>query len=362
MSFAGLNWRKWGVVVAIHAVAGPLAVVASDGRLHEAVYTYWQGPLFLVVIASLVRFAWWGYHQRSVEVLLITIGVLLATALAANDYATVSGIFAHTRVYTLHLALPVLLLTIGALLTIRFLRALRSSEEANLVLAQRLASKEHELAIHFDRMRQLEQRKASAAERQRIMQDMHDGLGAQLVSSLVMVEQGGAQPSDIATLLRESLDEMRLAIDAFGQAEIDLNGALASLRYRMEPRLRAAGMTLCWSMDESFTALQPDEHMALQLLRIVQEALSNVIKHSRATELSVGFEADDRYLRITVSDNGAGFQGGYANAGHGLSGIRKRAHGIRGEADIETSARGTTVVVRCPVPRHGAGIGDDIAA
>lgn len=117
-----------------------------------------------------------------------------------------------------------LLLTIGALLTIRFVRALRSSEEANEVLAERLAQKERELAAHYERMRQTEQRKASAAERQRIMQDMHDGLGAQLVSSLVMVERGGAQPADIAILLRESLDEMRLAIDAFGQAEIDLNG------------------------------------------------------------------------------------------------------------------------------------------
>ena len=58
LSFAGLNWRKWSVAVAIHAVIGPLAVVASDGRLHEAVYTYWQGPLFLVIIASLARLAW----------------------------------------------------------------------------------------------------------------------------------------------------------------------------------------------------------------------------------------------------------------------------------------------------------------
>ena len=351
LSFAGLNWRKWSVVVAIHAVIGPLAVVASDGRLHEAVYTYWQGPLFLVVIASLARLAWWGYRNRSVEVLLITIGVLLATVLAANDYATVSGIFAHTRVYTLHFALPVLLLTIGALLTIRFVRALRDSEESNVVLAERLAEKERELAAHYERMRYAEQRKASAAERQRIMQDMHDGLGAQLVSSLVLVERGGAQPADIAMLLRESLDEMRLAIDAFGQSEIDLNGALAGLRFRMEPRLTAAGMTVDWTIDDTFAALQFDEHVALQLLRIVQEVLSNVIKHSRATKLTVRFEADRRHLRVIVADNGAGFAGEQAGAGHGLPGIRKRAHEIGGDADIETSSRGTTVVVRCPVPR-----------
>ncbi len=354
LEFAGLRWRRWAWVVGLHAILGPAAVVASNGRLHEAVTTYWQGPLFLIVLVSLVRFAWWGYRKRSVEALIITGGVLLATVLAANDYATVSGLFARTRLYTLHLALPVLLLTIGALLGIRFVRALRESEDANRVLAERLAEKERELAAHYERQRQLEQRKASAAERQRIMQDMHDGLGAQLVSSLVMVERGGAQPEEIASLLRESLDEMRLAIDAFGQADIDLHGALASLRFRMQPRLKAAGIEMEWTMDEAFASVRPDERTAMQLLRIVQEALSNVIRHSGATEVAVRFQAAGDRFSITVADNGRGFEtraAGDARRGHGLSGIRARAHDIGGEADIETSPRGTTVVVRCRLPR-----------
>ena len=353
LSFAGLKMRRGAIAFAIFAVVGPAAVVLSNGHLHDVVYVWWQGPLFLIIIATLARFAWWGYHHRSVEVLLITMGVLLATALAANDYATMIGVAAHTRVYTLHLALPVLLLTIGSLLTIRFVRALRSSEDSNLVLAERLAEKERELADQFEQMRLVEQRKASAAERQRIMQDMHDGLGAQLVSSLVMVERGGAKPSDIAMLLRESLDEMRLAIDAFGQAEVDLVGGLAGLRHRMEPRLRAAGMSLQWTMDAMFAQLRPDEHSALQLLRIVQEALSNAIRHSRATELRVRFESDEWHLRILVADNGSGFgdPGSPAGmpAGHGLAGLRKRAHAMSGDVAIDTSVHGTTVVVSVPL-------------
>lgn len=357
LEFAGLRWRRWAWVVLLYAIIGPSAVVASNGRLHEAVTTWWQGPLFLIVLVSLARFAWWGYRQRSMEALIIAGGVLIATVLAANDYATVSGLFARTRLYTLHLALPVLLLTIGALLGIRFVRALRVAEESNLVLAERLAEKERELAAHYERQRQEEMRRASAAERQRIMQDMHDGLGAQLVSSLVMVERGGAQPEEIALLLRESLDEMRLAIDAFGQADVDLHGALASLRHRMQPRLKAAGIELEWSMDERFAALQPDERTAMQLLRVVQESLSNVIRHSGATQVSVRFAADRQRFSITVSDNGRGFElvtPGRAGKGHGLSGIRARAYDIGGEADIETSPRGTTVVVRCRLPQAPA--------
>jgi signal transduction histidine kinase len=133
-------------------------------------------------------------------------------------------------------------------------------------------------------------------------------------------------------------------------------------------------------MDETFAQLQPDEHSTLQLLRIVQEALSNAIKHSRATELRVRFEADPRHLRIIVADNGSGFNGGglsrvglsggglageavgsparettgdpsapQATPGLGIAGLRKRAYALGGDVAIDTSARGTTVVVSVPL-------------
>jgi signal transduction histidine kinase len=157
-------------------------------------------------------------------------------------------------------------------------------------------------------MRLIDRRNASATERQRIMQDMHDGLGAQLVPWLVMVERGGAKPADIAMLLRESLDEMRLAIDAFGKAETDLNGTLAGLRYRMERRLIAAGMAVEWSVDDPFHALQLDERTALQLLRIVQEVLSNVIKHSRATASAFA----SRLTAAVFGEGGRHLEAGYS--------------------------------------------------
>ncbi len=354
LSFAGLSTRRWVAPVALHAVAGPVAVVASDGRLHEFVYRYWQAPLFIIIIWALGRFAWWGHKTRSGEALLITIGVVVAILLAANDYLTVSGLLAPTRVYTLHLALPVLLITIGALLTIRFVRALRTAEAANLELAERLAEKERELAAHYGRMAEIERREASTAERQRIMQDMHDGLGAQLVSSLIVVERGTAQPSDVARLLRESIDEMRLAIDAFGQPETDLQGALANLRYRMEPRLRAAGIVLDWSIDEAFEQVSPDDASSLQVLRIVQEAMSNAIRHSRATRLSVRFDVDRGGAHLSITDDGVGLPLAGDRQGRGLDGIRRRAHALGGDAQIDSTSNGTTVSVRFPahLPAH----------
>ena len=353
LEYADIGYRRWVLPVALHAVAGPIAIVASDGRWHEFVYRWWQGPLFLVIGAALVAFARWGHRTRSVDALLITIGVVLATVLAANDYATVSGLLPPTRIYTLHLALPVLLVTIGALLTVRFVRALRIAEGANAVLAERLAAKERELAEHYGRLALVERREASTAERQRIMHDMHDGLGAQLVSSLVVVERGNVQAIEVARMLREAIDEMRLAIDAFGRTDTDLEGALASLRHRMEPRLQAAGIALDWSLDNAFASIRPNDESALQLLRFVQEALANAIRHSRASRVGVRFAVESDRCRVTISDNGVGIDAARP-PGRGLPGMRRRARVLGGEVQVDSAAGGTTLTLRFPVPRSVA--------
>ncbi len=353
LEYAGIGYRRWIAPVALHAVAGPIAVVASDGRWHEFVYRWWQGPLFLVIGAALVAFARWGQRTRSVDALVITVGVVLATVLAANDYATVSGLLPPTRIYTLHLALPVLLVTIGALLTVRFVRALRIAEDANAVLAERLAARERELAEHYGRLAQVERREASTAERQRIMHDMHDGLGAQLVSSLVVVERGNVQAAEVARMLREAIDEMRLAIDAFGRTDTDLEGALASLRHRMEPRLQAAGIALEWRLDDAFASIRPSDESALQLLRFVQEALANAIRHSRANRLGVRFAVEGDQCRVTIADNGVGIDAARP-PGRGLPGMRRRAQVLGGEVQVDSSAGGTTLTLRFPVPRSVA--------
>ena len=313
--FAGLSFRRWVWPMGLHAALGPVLVVASDGRLHEFVYRYWQAFLFVFIGIALARLALWGRRTRSVEALVITIGTILS---------------------------------------MRFVQALRSAEDANLSLAARLAEKERELAAHYERVAEIERREASAAERQRIMHDMHDGLGAQLVSTLVMVERGAAPPDEVARLLREAMDEMRLAIDAFGQADSDLQAALANLRFRMEPRLKAAGITLDWQSDQSFEAVRLGDESSLLLLRIVQVSLSNAMRHSRAKRLEVRFFVDHDTCHVVVEDDGVGLPADRPRTGHGLENMRRRAHALGGEARIDSGPHGTIVAVHFPAPRGDA--------
>ncbi|MDP4029176.1 MAG: PAS domain-containing protein [Gallionella sp.] len=193
---------------------------------------------------------------------------------------------------------------------------------------------------------------ALADERQRIMQDMHDGFGSQLISSLIMVEHGRASQAEIAQLLRECIDDLRLTIDALtpgkDEEHTDLMMALGTLRQRMEPRLHSAGIALNWHLAYPGDTLQVASRTALQVLRIVQEALCNVLKHAGATAIQVVVAADSAAVDIRITDNGTGFDILAPTHGRGIGNMRKRMHELGGALDLSSSGAGTQLHLCLP--------------
>lgn len=82
------------------------------------------------------------------------------------------------------------------------------------------------------------------------MRDMHDGVGSTLVSTLALVERGNSTPEVVASTLREAVDELKLTIDSLDDSDHDLVTLLATLRYRLTPRLERAGLTVDWRVEE----------------------------------------------------------------------------------------------------------------
>ncbi len=144
----------------------------------------------------------------------------------------------------LNFAGPLMLAALATPLVDGFIKMMQEAETARVELETRVREREQLLKRNFERLRESERVKVEAQERQRIMQDMHDGLGSQLMSSLMLVEREAVSNDQFAQILRESIDDMRLAIDALAADDADLAAALGNLRFRMEPRLRAAGMEL----------------------------------------------------------------------------------------------------------------------
>jgi signal transduction histidine kinase len=241
------------------------------------------------------------------------------------------------------------------LLADRFVKSLGAAEQASATLAIKVAEKERELAANYEQLRGHERERAVAAERQRMMQDMHDGLGSQLLTSLAAVERGALDPKGMAQALRDAMDDMRLAIDTLSPGREGLLEALGNLRYRLEARFRAAGVELKFSYRDVPERLDLPAEDALQILRVLQESLTNVLKHTRAREVRVDISVvrDPARFVLAVADDGGGFDPATPASGRGLSGMRRRAQQIRAALDVVSDARGTRITLAYPLRAAG---------
>jgi signal transduction histidine kinase len=285
--------------------------------------------------------------------------VLLALLAAAHDWLLTYGLVFSGTTLWLHWAGPLVLLALATPLVDRFVRVLGEAETARAELETRVKEREQLLKRNYERLRESERLQVQAQERQRIMQDMHDGLGSQLLSSLMLVERGAVTQPQMVQLLRESIDDMRLAIDALAAEDAGLLSALGNLRFRMEPRLKAAGMDLIWDARGLPEEIDINPDSVLPILRIVQEALTNALKHSnaRAVQVVVAVEraGDAEWLNLRVTDNGRGIVEERAG-GRGLLNMRNRANRIGAQLKIDTvPGAGTKVSLRYRIENEGSG-------
>jgi PAS domain S-box-containing protein len=192
------------------------------------------------------------------------------------------------------------------------------------------------------------------AERRRIARDLHD---------VVLQDLSGALQSLRLTHLRAKRSGTSLDLEeelgALGRASSGLRNAIYDLRREKErPFLESVESLVDLSrqtMPEREIRLVVEEGFdaglsgreSVELLRILQEALANVRRHSAARHVEVGLRTDEKAILIEVSDDGRGFDPGLAGAGVGLSAMRERAEGLGGDFEVRSRpGRGTEITVR----------------
>jgi signal transduction histidine kinase len=356
-------WRQGGrhnrgseIGLVVLAALGPLLLLLAGDTFDITAGPVWQAVMLGALAVGLATLARHAMRSPTFLIKSIVLAIAIALAAAVHDFLVYVGVLPYGSAELLNIATPVLLIALGAALIDRFVRSLADVEKTNTELESRIHEREQLLKRNFDRLRESERVKASAQERQRIMQDMHDGLGSQLLSSLMLVERGALTNEQVAQILRESIDDMRLAIDALAAENSDLLAALGNMRYRMEPRLKVAGMELQWDARGLPEEVDIDPDAVLPVLRIVQEALTNAIKHSRAravrVTLGVDHTGEAQLLSIRVTDNGRGLAAapGAPGSGRGLLNMRNRAGKIGATLKVETvPGAGTMILLRLPL-------------
>lgn len=206
---------------------------------------------------------------------------------------------------------------------------------------------------------ELEQR-AVVAERQRLMREIHDGVGSQLVSTLAQLEQNPAANQAIVHSLRTSLDDLRLIVHSLqGMAQQgDIVTILATIRERAEPGLNAQGIVFDWRVRPVPHVDRFGPEQALQLMRLVQEAIANVVRHAHAKRIRLACGEEPRDGRagvfVEIEDDGVGFDEHGQRAGVGLANMRHRARQLEGELEIRSAESGTCIRLWLPMASAAA--------
>lgn len=333
-------------LIALTSVASlpPVAVLPSVEAISPLLYLM----LFFALVGITALGAWAAWRARSRDAMVVAFSNAISIPVAVHDWLLQNYRVDIEHPYLLPYV-PILLL--GLFLRIllrRYLEALASSEQANMQLEQRLQEREEELSASHARLREIERQQVLAQERERLMQDMHDGLGSSLMGALKAVEHG--QAPDLAQMLRECIDDLKLAIDSLEPAQADLLLLLATLRFRLGTRLEQAGIGLLWEVDDVPPLPWLDPRSALHILRILQEILGNAVKHSGATAITVRTRVRDGRVVVEVEDNGQGFDVLAADGrGRGLVHVRRRAETIGAHASWERHAGGTRFELGLPL-------------
>lgn len=237
----------------------------------------------------------------------------------------------------------------------RYLDALRVAETLNSELSERVAQREREIERSYAALHRVERERAMAEERERLLADMHDGLGGTLVAALARLENENAGDVPAARAMRTALDDLRLILDSSDPVHGSLRSILSQLRERLEQVCEDASIDLHFDLDALPDTLSWPARPALHLLRIVQEASSNAIRHAGATKIQVRVaQMPDGGLQATIEDNGCGFSPRQTNASQrGLGNLRRRAASLGGDIRWTARAPGTCVVLE--IPSHPAG-------
>jgi len=272
---------------------------------------------------------------------------------------------------------------LGSILLYALLHILTSSRRAALALAQEMTSELREsqtkLQLSHQKLRRLADHayQIKEMERKRIAREIHDDLGQSLLALRIEAELLAGRTkgthSHLHKRARATLQQIDTTIKSVRQIINDLRptvldlGLSAAVEWQVNQFQRRTGIQ-CEIQDDHGEIALPD-HCATAFFRILQESLTNIVRHANATRVKVELRLNGGWLSLTVRDNGCGLPPGGRNkyGSFGLVGIEERIVILGGTCAVFSEPDGgTTVMVSAPViggpelafpqqPEHGVG-------
>lgn len=338
------RWITLGLALQCVIVPPALLLAAPDHlfALASVVYTL----LAVEFVAALLFFGWHSWHTMRADFWLIGAAEFMAALLAVAEIGIQNHWLPLPKIHLLHFAGPLILMVIGARLTQQFAQAINRSEQMNAELERRVAEKSAELEDNFATLSELRAAEATLRERQRIASDLHDDLGAKLLTLVYRAED-----KTLAGVARSALQDLRDVVSRLSHGPLSLGALATRWQAEAEERLDHAEMALRWQQAEDLEEVIVTPLQGYHLERILREALSNAIKHAGANQVTIALALDPNgNLLASIQDDGKDF-GETPAVGNGIGNMSARAKTLG--ADIiwqRTPSGGCEVLIKLPLP------------
>lgn len=359
--FRFCNRRSWRVEVVLwlSVAAGIATLLVVPTSLLPTVRIVIIAASVLIFFASCFVFLALSAKSRRTDHRILSVCIVTFIVAAIHDLLTLTGVLRDNLYYTTFTS-QLLMVGMAFVLAWHFVANLRRIERFNDELKDRIDDARSELTATLHRQHELEVVNARLGERLSLAHDLHDGLGGTLVSSIATLEHAPHSiPAErFLSILKELRDDLRIVIDTAASHDLGehaLIDLIAPLRHRMTRLFEIRRIDCAWRVS-GLDMINLTASQNLDVMRVLQEGLTNVLKHSNATSVQIDLNYDDGALRLAIEDNGTGFDPAAVDVyrGTGMRSMQTRAARLGAEFSV-LSTPGSTVVslalqLRAPEP------------
>lgn len=316
--------------------------------LFGTVFLFYCGVFLLMYL----YLCWTAFRTRHAESIFLAVCMTAIVSFAVFDvymvYADISNDIAPLSPYTS----PLITLFIVVILGARLNRNIKKIEQFNEELSTKVQQVSLDLSSSLNDKHRLALFNARLQERMKLSHDLHDGLGASIVRSMILVDQceKNIPNQQFLSMLKLLRDDLRQIIDSGSASDDKIPESpilwVAPVRHRFSQLMDELDIHAAWRFAQRWEA-EPSALQCLNLIRVLEESLTNVLKHSQATHVQVGMSfSGPHQLELVIQDNGVGFdvdcvkQNGMSI---GMRSMKTRVERMGGQLNIR-SVKGETVI------------------
>ena len=346
LSYAGVRSRMIEAALLAQCVVLPMSLLlAGPGRLF-GMTNAWYLVLAAETLGAMLLYLHIGWRDRRSEFWPMAVTLSAIAAALVFELSVQRGWVASSSAPRMQVLVPLILFAFGLRLVLTRAGS-PVAQDTRFSLDARVREITAEIERNHAQLADQRIEQVTEKERKRIAADLHDDLGAKLLTIVHTSEN-----DRISTLAREALEEMRLSVRGLTGKPVRLSDALADWRAESVMRLGQANVEIDWkSLTEDSDQVLP-ARAYVQTTRILREAINNIIKHSGASQVKVRCAISGLQFGLNIQDNGKGIPmelDGKLDRGHGMSSMKHRAKQMQGQCLVE-SGPGYGTVIRLTLP------------